>query len=170
LPTIDLGRSHLDVSDDDRVTSIVGLAKKKPKLPEKQRWPVGQQEDKAFDYSTLPSDYICLPAKKLFHLFDNFKCKECHATSQKEFTVERFGFSQSLYYKCKNCNVRECVRATMTSELETYWSLQPADKTYHSTNQYSHPSCADFESNINMYLATQQCGGGRHERQVLLGG
>jgi hypothetical protein len=169
-PTIDLGQSHLDVSDDEGVTSSIEVVgKKKPTLPEKQQWSIGQLDDETFDYSTLPSDYICLPAKKLFHLFGKFKCKECHATNKKEFQVERFGFAQSLYYKCSNCNVRECVRANMTSELETYWKAQPADKTYHSTNQYSRPSCADFESNVNMYLATQQCGGGRHEGQVLGG-
>jgi hypothetical protein len=119
-PTIDLGQLHLDVSDDEGVTSSSEVvAKKKPRLPEKQQWSIGQLDDKTFDYSTLPSDYICLPAKKLFHLFEKFKCKECHATNKKEFKVERFRFAQSLYYTCSNCNVRECVRANMTSELKT---------------------------------------------------
>jgi hypothetical protein len=63
---VHLGDAHVADSDD-------GTNTKKIKPPEKQQWLVAQQEDGSFDYSKLPFDYICLPVRKCFPLFDNFK-------------------------------------------------------------------------------------------------
>jgi hypothetical protein len=99
--------------------------------------------------------------KNFFPLLDSFKCRKCHAVRHKQFLVERFGFAQSLYYTCGNCNVKACARANLAGDrLEEKWSTEPANKTFYSTNQYLYVRSADFEANINMYLGTQQCGGG----------
>jgi hypothetical protein len=66
------------------------------KLPEKQQWLVPQRDDLTFDCSELPCNYISLPVEKFFKLFEKFKCRKCHALKQKVFTVERFGWAQSL--------------------------------------------------------------------------
>jgi uncharacterized Zn-finger protein len=78
--------------------------------------------------------------------------------------VERFGFAQSLYYKCKNCNMKESVRENMTSHLETHWSSEPPGKTSIAPISILVQLVPILKQTcINMYLATQQCGGGRHE-------
>jgi hypothetical protein len=83
--------------------------------------------------------------------------------------VERFGWAQSLYYKCRNYNDIECVRANLTSPLEKIWAEAQYDKTFLRTNQHNCVSAADFERNIQVYLGAQQCGGGRHESRVMAG-
>jgi hypothetical protein len=139
------------------------------KLPEKQQLLVPQRDDLTFDCSKLPCNYISLPIE-VFKLFEKFKCRKCHALKQKVFMVERFGWAQSLYYKCRNCNDIECVRANLTSPLEKTWAEQaPRDKTFLRTNQHNCVSAADFERNIQVYLGAQQCGGGRHESRVMAG-
>jgi hypothetical protein len=100
------------------------------KLPEKQQWLVPQRDDLTVDCSELSCNYISLPVEIVFKLFEKFKCRKCHALKQNVFTVERFGWVQSLYYKCRNCNEIECVCANLTSSLEKISAEAPRDKTF----------------------------------------
>jgi hypothetical protein len=120
------------------------------KLPEKQQWLVPQRDDLSFDYSELPCNYISLPVEKFFKLFEKFKYRKCHTLKQKVFTVERFGWAQTLYYKCMNCNDTECVRANLTGTLEKTWAEAPCDKNILRTKQHNCVSSADFERNIQV--------------------
>jgi hypothetical protein len=83
--------------------------------------------------------------------------------------LERYGYAQSLYYVCTNCEEQACIRANLTRELEAKWKSEPPSKTFNNTNQHNRVHASMFEQNIKVYLATQQCGGGRHESKVLGG-
>jgi hypothetical protein len=88
-------------------------------------------DDLTFDCSELPCNYISLPVEKFFKLFEKSKCRKCHALKQKVFTVERFGWAQSLYYKCRNCIEIECVCANLTSSLEKHGLRPHATKRFY---------------------------------------
>jgi hypothetical protein len=70
---------------------------------------------------------------------------------------------------CTNCEEKECIRANLTRDLELKWKLEPPGKTFNNTNQHNRVHASMFEQNIKVYLAIQQCGGGRHGSKILGG-
>jgi hypothetical protein len=130
---------------------------------------IEQNGSPGFDLSGVPVDYVCFPVDNFLHLFEAFKCPKCHARHQKTFMLERYGYAQSLYYVCTNCEEKACIRVNLTRELESIWKSEPPSKTFNNTNQHNRVHASMFEQNIKVYLVTQQCGGGSHESKVLAG-
>jgi hypothetical protein len=134
-----------------------------------QQFIIEQNGSPGFVLTDVPLDYVCLPVDKFLHLFEVFKCTKCHARHQQKITLERYCYVQSLYYVCTNCEEQACIRANLTRDLEAKWKLEPSSKTCINTNQHNIVHASMFEQNIKVYLAIQQCGGGRHESKVLRG-
>jgi hypothetical protein len=149
------------------VTEIKQWSKNDP--TKSQQFIIEQNGGPGFNLTGIPVDYVCFPVDKFLHLFEVFKCTKRHARHQNKFTLERYGYAQSLYYVCTNCEEKACIRANLTRELESKWKSEPPSKTYNNTSQHNKAHASMFKHNIKVYLATQQCGGGCHESKVLAG-
>jgi hypothetical protein len=154
-PQVELGANHLDLSDHDgspvsggsptseseaiyaEMKNIVGpelvteIKQWSDNDPAKnQQFIIEQNGSPGFNLTNVSLDYVCLPVDKFLHLFEAFKCTKCHARHQQKFTLERYGYAQSLYYVCTNCEEQACIRANLTRELEEKWKSEPPSKTF----------------------------------------
>jgi hypothetical protein len=92
----------------------------------------------------------------------------CRTTKFKKYTIERYGVATSLYFECEKCQNKTSCRADLTTELEAKWASKPPGKKFKDAKKDA-VNGADFQLNKKLYLATQQCGGGRTEAKVFAG-
>jgi hypothetical protein len=184
-PEVRLGALHVDHSDDDASQSEcppTALTTPAANTKAEVQDPKETEKKKAFpktlftldasnDYNTasVPIQNVIMPLSKLISFSNEFfGCRLCRSVTPKKYPIERWGVATSLYYDCSNCNFKTCCHTDLTEDLEKSWMSKGASVKFKDT-QVDRVNSSDFQLNNQLYLATQQCGGGRTEAKFFAG-